>query len=349
MRLVHKDLDHGKVKLRIQSDDDLWHLYNIILAGDVVFSLTERKDDAPADMVRAVKAGKKKMVLGIRVERLEFHDFSNRLRVTGIIEEGPQDLGSYHTLNLESGDEITVVKEKGWSKHLRERLQEAVEAAKRPSLLILALDDDEAVLTRLHHYGVKEVCKIKGPGSGKMFTQKGGKEDFFKDVYEQVTRTRTDCSPDGAEIPLVIVGPGFTKEDFTKWAKDKGIKLGSHVLHGTGQAGMAAVYEVMKSGTVEKALEGSRVLQEVSAVEEMMSEIAKNGKAAYGPNEVKEALEAGRVELLLVTDEEMRSGVGEKYLELATNMGSGHMVVSTTHDAGKQLKSFGGLGAILRY
>ncbi|MDD4308038.1 MAG: mRNA surveillance protein pelota, partial [Thermoplasmata archaeon] len=94
MRIVHKDFNTGEIKLRIQNMDDLWHLYNVIENGDLVFALTARRDETRADVLRAERAEKKKMRLGIRVEKVEFHEFAEWLRIHGTIEEGPQDIGA---------------------------------------------------------------------------------------------------------------------------------------------------------------------------------------------------------------------------------------------------------------
>ena len=47
MRLIKKDIDprtkSGSVKLRAEEAEDMWHLYNIIAAGDRITASTVRK------------------------------------------------------------------------------------------------------------------------------------------------------------------------------------------------------------------------------------------------------------------------------------------------------------------
>jgi protein pelota len=98
VKVIFKDQKSGEIKLVPENLDDIWHLYNIIEAGDLVRAVTFRtSEDEKADKLRAKKAEKKKMKLGIRVEKVTFHEFSNRLRVQGVI-----DRISDHTTHLMS-------------------------------------------------------------------------------------------------------------------------------------------------------------------------------------------------------------------------------------------------------
>jgi len=110
VKILKKDEKTGTIRLRVETDDDLWHLYNIVREGDVVHALTERREETASDKIRSERGEKKKMILGIQVEKVEFHEFSDRLRILGVIVEGPQDLGSHHTLNIEKGDDLLVVR-----------------------------------------------------------------------------------------------------------------------------------------------------------------------------------------------------------------------------------------------
>ena len=118
MKVIFRDSRHGEIKLMPENLDDIWHLYNIIDEGDLVRGMTFRTDEQKNDKIRAKKAEKKRMKLGIRVKEVKFHEFSDRLRILGVIEEGPQDLGSHHTLNVDAEDMnvISIVKEE-WKSH----------------------------------------------------------------------------------------------------------------------------------------------------------------------------------------------------------------------------------------
>ena len=96
-----------------------------------MFASTYRRDEAKVDKVRAERGEKKRMILGIRVEKVEFGEFDIRLRLIGVIEEGPQDVGSYHTLIMEEGELVSIIKPQ-WKPSQLERVRRAVEDAKKP-------------------------------------------------------------------------------------------------------------------------------------------------------------------------------------------------------------------------
>ena len=43
MRVLHRDLKEGEVRLKVQNADDLWHLFNLVEAGDLVRAYTFRR------------------------------------------------------------------------------------------------------------------------------------------------------------------------------------------------------------------------------------------------------------------------------------------------------------------
>ena len=102
MKIIFKDLKHGEIKLVPENLDDIWHLYNVIEEGDIIRAITFRTTDEKDDKIRSKKTEKKRMKLDIAVEKVSFHPFSDRLRIHGIIKEGPQDLGMHHTFNVDA-------------------------------------------------------------------------------------------------------------------------------------------------------------------------------------------------------------------------------------------------------
>jgi protein pelota len=343
VRVLYKDPKGHKLKLFVDTPDDLWHLYNVIGRGDRVGALSARREETGRDKLRQERGEKRKMWLEIDVEEVEFSEFSDRLRVSGPIREGPQDLGSYHTLNIETGIELSISKEE-WQDHQIDIVREAISATTRPLLTFVAIDDEEATLATLHHHGVKWVADIPAHVSGKDYeTRGGGTDNYFGDVLAMLAQVKKDG-------PVVICGSGFTRDAFVRFGRERRPELfENYHSEGTGQSGMTGIYEMMKRDIVSRVISESRVGQETAQVEELLSEIAKDGKCAYGMNEVRGALEQGAVVMLLVTDELMRKGQAEKLFRMAKRTNAKYMIISTAHEAGKKLSHLGGAGALLRY
>ncbi len=345
MKVIFKDLKHGEIKLMPENLDDIWHLYNIIDEGDLVRGITFRTDEQKDDKIRSKKPEKKPMKVGIRVSEVRFHEFSDRLRIHGKIEEGLQDLGSYHTLNIESDkmNTLSIIKEQ-WLDHQFERIDEAVKQSKQVILTFVSLDEDTATVAVLRQSGVQWIADIDSKRSGKMYESKDTKNEYFGEIISVVRTNKTKDST------LVVIGPGFTKEHFVKFGKEKEPELfEKYVLHGTGCSGMNGVHEAIKTGIINQITKENRVVFETCLVEKLFEEIKKDGLATYGETEVKNALVNGAVDRLLITDILVRKDRGEEFLGLAKQNHSKFTIINTMHEAGKKIDGIGGIGALLRY
>jgi len=345
MKVVHKDLRQGEIKLVPENLDDIWHLYNIIDEGDLVRAITFRTDEQKDDKIRSKKTEKKRMKLGIRVKEVKFHEFSDRLRVLGIIEEGPQNLGAHHTFNIEATqmEPITIVKEE-WKDHQLKRIDEAVKLSYQPIVVFVSLDEDSATIAVLRQSGVQWIADIDSRRSGKMYESEDKSKEYYGEIASVIKNYKDK------ESPLVVVGPGFTKEHFIEYGKNKDKTLFEKCYsHGTGTAGMNGIQEAIKTGVIEKITNESRVVFETKLVEKLFEEIKKDGLATYGEQEVIRAINSGAVERLLVSDFILRTPKGEELLKLAKKTNSEFAIINSMNDAGKKLEGLGGMGALLRF
>ena len=342
MRVLHQDRQAGEIKFQVETLDDLWHLYNIIMPGDVVISVTYRRDESKTDKLRAERGEKKRMVLGIITEKVDFHESESRLRVHGVIMEGPQDVGSYHTLNLGEGDVLTVRKAE-WSSAVLDRVRRAVEDSRKPKILFVSLENDEAVIAIARQFGIQEVARIYAPSTGKMYDQKEDR-NYYEDVVEKVKQTAQPA------VPIIILGPGFAKEALLTLGKEREPDMfkEAHIYH-TGQAGLPGIHELMKEGLGTEVVKGSRAALETKLVEDVLTEIAKDGAVAYGPAEVERAVSMGAVDTLLILDSVVRQNKAGPLMSRVEASRGKVVVVSERFEAGQKLESIGGLAALLRF
>ena len=350
MRIVYQDTKKGVIEVVPETLDDLWHLSHIIEVGDLVSSLTSRRiQDSTGERLRSDRGIKKTFFMGVRVDEISFHKYTGKLRATGTIEIGPEDLvplGSYHTLDLKLKNSIKIQKEK-WSRWNIKRLKDSIKSSKKPSALIVAIEDDTADIGIIRQYGIDYVGPIIGNVSGKRIIQKNRKQainDFFTELAEVIKGFK--------EVKAVILaGPGFSKGEFYDFLTQKYSEMAKiSILESTGAGGRSGIAEVLKKGVIEKMATEGRIAYEIRMVEELLSEIGKNSKrVAYGKKEVNQAAKSGAAETLLVIDELVRERDIEELMDLTENMGGKVVIISSEHDGGKQLASLGGIAALLRY
>lgn len=350
MKIIKQDTKDGIIEVIPETLDDLWHLSHIVEVGDNASSMTTRRvQDTTGDKLRSDRGVKKTFYLGLDVENISFHLFTGKLRLTGVISRGPEDLiplGSHHTLEVKLNVPLSIKKEK-WPKWAIKRLNQAIKASKKLSDIIVAIEDDIATLGLIRQFGLEYYGPIKGNISGKRLIDKNRQKNiiqFYEKVIESIIKF------DGIQN-IIVAGPGFVKNDFYDYIKNKHKNLAKKVIiENTGSGGRVGIHEVIKKGTVEKLTSEHRVASEILAVNQLLEEIGKNSsKIAYGLKETKNAISMGAVERLLILDNVVASHNMGDAMDMVENMKGEVIVISSEHDGGKQLESLGGMAAILRY
>lgn len=327
---------YGEIRLFPESLDDLWHLKHLVRSGDLVFATTFRSMDAASDKLRPEKSEKKPVRLGIRVEKVEFHHQASRLRISGVIEHGV-DEGFHHSLNVETGYEISVIK--AWKATDFERVDRAVKASSAGVTHVVAIEEGEAQIFRIRQFGPEHVKTIT-VGSAKR-EGADGRGMFFAEVASSLA---------GIGGPLVIAGPGFVKDDFAGYLRGQDPDLAARcVIAETRRVGQGAVQEVIGQGVLDRITEDVQLAREVRLMEELLRRIGTGGAAGYGIEEVGKAIDFGAVDEVLVCDDLMLDSAVEALLERAEQMRATIVVFSTTFEPGEQLAALGGIAALLRF
>lgn len=326
----------GEIKVFPETLDDIWHLSHLIGRGDLVFATTFRSVDAATDKIRPEKVEKRPVRLGIRVEKVEFHQHTNRLRVTGIIESGV-DVSSYHTFNVEPGYEISIIKQ--WRSFDCERLRRAVDASEYGVVHVTSVEEGESQIYRLRQFGPEWVTTIT-EGSSKG-ADTGTRSLLFEKTLEVLSLVTG---------PLIVAGPGFVKEEFADYVKSHDPDLAERMLIvETRRIGRGAVQEVIGQGVLDRLLGDLHLAREVQMMDEVLLRIATEGAVAYGIDDLRKAINYGAAETVLITDTLLRDEEAIGLIEQAEHVGASVVVMSTEFEPGERLEALGGAAALLRY
>ncbi|MEM4920446.1 MAG: mRNA surveillance protein pelota [Candidatus Nezhaarchaeales archaeon] len=347
MRIIAWDERHGRMFLEVEGHNDLWCLYNVLNPGDLVTAKTLREVKVSS------KSTRRPMTLKIRVEKVEFQPFTEKLRIMGVVVEGPDEfgvIGSHHTITVSEGTALLIEKEK-WLKHEVERIFKAA-SKKSLATLLIGIDSDEAAFVMPHEYGLELIAEVPLNLPGKHEASK--REEVLKSkIRELVDKTKELIERLKVKV-VAIVGPGFIKEELAKeLASNINVKL---YLDSVSAGGYQGVKEAIRRGMLKKVLRDLSVIEEAELMNEFLSHTSKSDdKVAYGLEDVKKAAEYRAVEKLLVLDELVRSPdvdlrkEVEGIISMVEENGGQVKIFSSLEEPGQQLKSMGGMAAILRF
>jgi len=356
MKVLLKDLKHNRLKLLVENIDDLWHLYNLISPGDKVTGKTSRTVKQENKGERPREARRKAVTLTIQVDKIAFDKVMNRLRVNGIIIELPEEIeakGKHHSLNISEGHAITIEKNR-WMNHHLKRIKIAQDVDTIP-IIIIAIDDQEAGITVLRRYGFDEQHFLSANLEGKLEPNKReeSKKKYFKSVSKDLNNIWRRY-----KSPIVIVGPGFIKNEFAGYLKEHYVELPSNIesIKSVSYGGLNGIYEALKVGILDHITKNIRVREETKIIEDLLKRLGRDrNDVTYGLEDVNKASNYCAIEKLIVSVRMLREANDEGRLQLENLMnnveshGGNVILISDQHEAGSTLNGLGGIAAILRY
>ena len=356
MKTLKMNVKRGFAEVSPDNLDDLWHLYNIIHKDDEVHARTTREKKVEAHYARPKRGRRVSVFLGIKAEKVFWDKTLNRLRIHGIVCRAPEKLnvkGEHHTLNVTLNKPITIVKSK-WSKHQIDRLRRASKSKAAP-IIVVSVDDEEYCIAVLRQYGVDVKVEQKTRLPGKLEAEKraSATRGFFRSALKSLKQVWIPL-----HSPIVVLGPGFMKNNFVKYANAEASDVAGAVIDvkGVNSGGLAGIQEALRSGVFTKALRYVQVAEETKIMEAVLERLGKErSDVTYGFTEVKKACLIGAVERLLLADTALRESPDEERTALEELMreteqkGGQISVISTEHEAGAKLLGLGGIAALLRY
>lgn len=356
MKILRQDVKHGKITVMPEMLDDLWVLYNVILKGDVIYAKTTREVRFGERYDRPEKGKRISVFLGVEAQKIGWDRSLNRLRVHGIIREAPDEIGakgSHHTINVTLNKPLTILKRK-WLKYQLDRLKRATKTGISP-IIVVSIDDEGFCVAVLRNYRVDVKAEEHARIPGKLNIENRTKafQEFFKSALQSLREVWSTT-----KNPIVIIGVGFTKNNFITFLREKAPDIAQDVIDvkSVNNSGLAGINEALRSGVLTKALKHLRISEETAAVEEILSRLGKGkGDVTYGFKDVQKACTFGAVNKLLLTDTKMREtsdeerAVLEGLMREVENKGGRVLIISTEHEAGTKLNSLGGIAALLRF
>lgn len=265
---------------------------------------------------------------------------------------------------------------------------------------LIVADKSEAAIGYLQGNSIKTAYTLESNVPGK--TRAGGQsaqrfarlrkemlKSFLGEIADKSKSAFLNKKRDDKLLGIIVGGPGFVKE---KLVEDdylhQELQDSIVTVESLGHSGEGALKELVNKA--EESIQDSQVVKEKQLVNKFLDNLKEeNGKSEYGVEPVKNALDMGAVETVLISEDyevfhatykcengheeevfeekphiedkmecsecggdmklEEISHVVDALGEVAENMGSELEIISSDHEEGKRLLNMGGVAAILRY
>jgi protein pelota len=335
--------------ITVQSLNDLFSLYLLIERGDELYGYSYRQEKFSTKEGESVRGEKRKIYLGIKVEKAYFHEFSDVLKVIGPIIEKPEDFdlgGHFHSFNIKIGDTI-ILKKSNWDSAIIKSILKNISEV-YPDTLIIAIDYNEIAIGKLEKHGLKIFYDKKENIGGKRYENGGFDiENFIKRNYSVVMDFINKTKP----TIVILYGPSIFKEIL--YEQIKTIKSNIYKIAGT-SGGIEGLYEALRNDEVLKVLAlNTNIMDNFSLANLIQREYEK---LAIGLQEIVEISSfTNAIDKLLISTKLLKESDSEKatliknIAEYVSKQGGEIHIIYENSELGRMLESLGNIVAILRY
>ena len=368
MKLVHKELEKdqgGSLTLVPEETEDMWHIYNLILVGDIVKGSTIRKVTTES-ATGSVNSNRIRTTLAIIVEDIDFDTQACKLRLKGrnMSENQFVKLGAYHTLDLEPNRKMTLTKTE-WDSVSLERIELATDPSKHADLAAVVMQEGLAHICLVTNCMTIVRAKLDVSIPRKRRGASAQHEKALTRFYDTVLQAILRHINFDVVKAIIVASPGFVREQFLDYMQQYAVKNDVKILM-ENKSKFVSVHassgfkhslkEVLQDPSVQSRLADTKASEEVRVMEQFYKTLQHDPlRACYGEKHVFRASEAQAVEILLISDNLFRSQdipKRKRFVKLVDDVrevGGDVRIFSSMHVSGEQLDQLTGLCAILRF
>ncbi|MDG6921016.1 MAG: pelota family protein [Nitrososphaerota archaeon] len=337
----------GICSLVVESPDDLWILRRLIGPGDTIVTKSSRVSKKEDEYSRPDRGERIKVTIALVVESVSLDSSVGRLRVRGRISESSDDSVSTagsHSVSVSPGYGLTLRKS-DWTP-LDTTILNSAKASR--TFLVVTMDRREAGIGTLSGSHLSITATIDSGASGK-----GGQEVDQEPYLRKIVGVLANTWRSGDLI--VVAGPGHTKLALAnRIAAHPEMGKSYIVLEGFDLSGADGVRNLVKFEGFKKVASDSVLVEVQEIVEQVIKRITQGDtKVAYTLARVRQAAMAGAVESCVVSDDVFTQDIDEQELVDTLNkveqLGGRVYLCDSSLETGKQVSSFGGMVATLRY
>lgn len=345
MKILEENIHLNKLKLQLETVEDLYFASLLVDIGDLVTAWTTRQ--IKLERIDGTERGERVRVkVTVKVKKVEFQRFSDSLRILGIIVEAPEWLeakGSHHTLGLKPGDEIEITKNHLMKHH--ERVLR-IASAKARAVGLISVDVDEIAVGLIRPQGLEVLSCISLPRPNK----EGSLKSQVKTALEKALPSTIEMLKSRGVESLILLSPQLLQDIALECLKNFKVSVKRVEVP---EGGLAGFYELLRRDELKTVFEEAALTTPKNALTEFLEHFFKNSdKIAIGLEEVSFALAAKAVKKLLILDEALLSGDRMQILSLlekASETAEDVIVIPPDLEGAEILKKTNGIAALLYF
>ena len=296
MKILSHNKKENLLTVKIVSNEDMWLLEMLLHDAEYVSGWTTRTYKV------GNKEEKKRVFVTLHVESIKYDEHTEHLRILGTIVDGkPEEFiqkGRHQTLEVGIDSKISITKD--WKRYELERIRDTEKYSHTSKILVVVLDNEKAIFAILSGERTKYVQVIRSGLHKDDENYESNQRSYFGKIVSEIMKF------DG---PIVIAGPGFTKDNIKNFIKQKHPNRMKDILFDScSYAEPNGVHELIKRGVINRISTNFHLSKEREFIESFMQMLSKNpNMVAYGPDGIIKAYDYGAIKKLLVAYKLLRS------------------------------------------
>ncbi|KAI0774204.1 pelota [Fomes fomentarius] len=392
MKLIGKRIERdgsGRVTVRPEDDEDMWHLYNLIQEGDRVRAAGIRRLQN-VSATGSVTSNRVHLHLTLLVKRITWSPSAAPGAESGTTNGAPNTtpaatatveisgqvaeenlhvkLGAFHTLDIEANKDVRIEKEAGgWDSVALGRVEESCVPGRGAEVAAIVCGEGTAIFCLLSQHMTVVLQRLEVHIPRKISSQSSAHEKglarFYQSLYTSFLRHVPYASPSLRAI--VVASPGWVRDSVFDFimaeasrtsnkalltARNKFIKVHVNSPH------VHSLVEALKSPEIASQMKETKFAREGMMLDKFFKMLASDEmRAWYGPEHVALASDRGAIGTLLISDELFRSSdpaLRKKFVSMIEDVqqkGGEVLIFSSMHESGQQLNQLTGIAAILTF
>ncbi len=354
MKVKQKNKSKNTFIITPETEEDIYQLFLKIRIGDLVGSRTTRKITLQQNEGKSAKVTRELVFLVVRCERLEYKGLGDHIKVSGPIVESSDDkisLHSHHSISIAPLQDVELTREVWTDGDIDDLYTEKDTIGK--SVFILVISESEAIFAKFGRIAIRILAQVTPsiPRKSSSSTQhQEALERYFDELEELGLRYLDEMEK------LVLLGTGFTKNNFKDYLDSKPSKLVRLLeVKDTLSEGKNALTEYVRSITETDDPNFKNAVEQVNYTDKLLEELGRDsGKVAYGVDHIEKVIEMGAVDVLIILDELIYSEPlnreqMEKIIDKTKKYGGTVFIAKANLPNSEVIKGLGGLVGLLRF